>query len=374
MPEIAAAWPQAVQLLAESGSNANIITFNATATACARGRQWQASLDLVQEMLRRGIEPSPSTWGAQAAACERGSHWTGALQTLDDSRTHGIEPHVITISSVIKACGTAQRWDLSLRLLHEAQARGIDVDVITFNCTLGALSRSARWQQAQTLLSEMEGSHCLPDDVSYKLVADALRGAPGDAALQVASPSRAQFKSSLPIDKSALEGRLYGHEPVLCTAVVEALLSAKTDAEHVVDATFGGGGHSRALLRHLPSTSKVFAFDVDASAMAEAGRTASSDPRLVPRHAAFGSLHQVLPPGLALRGLLADLGVSSMQLDRKHRGFSPIEDGPLDLRMVSVVSFARGGQCFYLNELILRKINGPVPPGVFRLPDSPLRG
>ncbi|CAE7233443.1 unnamed protein product [Symbiodinium necroappetens] len=68
----AAAWPQAVQLLSESGSHANIITFNATATACARGRQWKVSLDLVQEMLRRGIEPSPSTWGAQAAACERG--------------------------------------------------------------------------------------------------------------------------------------------------------------------------------------------------------------------------------------------------------------------------------------------------------------
>lgn len=122
--------------------------------------------------------------------------------------------------------------------------------------------------------------------------------------------------------------------------MVEALLSAKTDAEHVVDATFGGGGHSRALLRHLPSTSKVFAFDVDASAMAEARRTAASDPRLVPRHAAFGSLDQVLPPGLALRGLLADLGVSSMQLDRKHRGFSPMEDGPLDLRMNSEIGLS----------------------------------
>src|SRR6201996_1397546 len=108
----------------------------------------------------------------------------------------------------------------------------------------------------------------------------------------------------------------------------------------IVDATLGLGGHSTAIARRLGGAGKLICFDRDPEAMAKAKARLAAlaeelgpempQVRYVPR--AFSEIAEEIEPD-SLDGLLADFGVSSMQLDEAHRGFSFRSDGPLDMRM-----------------------------------------
>jgi 16S rRNA (cytosine1402-N4)-methyltransferase len=103
-----------------------------------------------------------------------------------------------------------------------------------------------------------------------------------------------------------------------------------------IDATFGRGGHARAILARLGPTGRLLALDRDPDAVAAGGDLAAVDPRFRVERARFGDVLSVAErAGLRGRvnGLLADLGVSSPQLDRAERGFSFGAEGPLDMRM-----------------------------------------
>ena len=121
------------------------------------------------------------------------------------------------------------------------------------------------------------------------------------------------------------------HKTVLLNEAVEAL-RIKADGAYV-DATFGRGGHSRAILARLGSSGKLIAIDRDPEALASAA--AISDPRLAVFYMEFGRIGQVLAEAnlTGVDGVLLDLGVSSPQLDSAARGFSFRLDGPLDMRM-----------------------------------------
>lgn len=121
------------------------------------------------------------------------------------------------------------------------------------------------------------------------------------------------------------------HVPVLLDEVLKNLITAEKGT--YVDATFGRGGHSYAMLQKLASNGRVIAFDRDDEAVAE-GRKAT-DPRLSVTHGRFGQLGQLLAArGVeVVDGVLMDIGVSSPQLDSPERGFSFSHDGPLDMRM-----------------------------------------
>ena len=120
------------------------------------------------------------------------------------------------------------------------------------------------------------------------------------------------------------------HDPVLLDEVVEAL--AIRAGETHVDATFGAGGYSRAM---LAQGAQVYAFDRDPDALAEADIEPELANRLTLIAARFSEMQAELETrGVApVDGVAFDIGVSSMQLDRAERGFSFQEDGPLDMRM-----------------------------------------
>jgi 16S rRNA (cytosine1402-N4)-methyltransferase len=121
------------------------------------------------------------------------------------------------------------------------------------------------------------------------------------------------------------------HRTVLLAEAVEAL-AVKPDGVYV-DATFGRGGHSRALLARLGPAGRVIALDRDPAAVQAAA--AIEDARFAIRHARFAQLTEVLD-GLGVKqvdGVLFDLGVSSPQIDEAERGFSFRADAPLDMRM-----------------------------------------
>ena len=124
------------------------------------------------------------------------------------------------------------------------------------------------------------------------------------------------------------------HVPVLRDQVITGL----EPGEHgiVVDATYGRGGHTRAILARLGAGGRMLVIDRDPAAVAQARLEWSGDQRIEIVHAPFSRLHAILDDhGLSGRvtGVLFDLGVSSPQLDDRNRGFGFSHDGPLDMRM-----------------------------------------
>lgn len=119
------------------------------------------------------------------------------------------------------------------------------------------------------------------------------------------------------------------HDPVMLRECME-LLAIRPSGTYV-DVTFGGGGHSRALLNLLGPEGRLFAFDQDPDAFANA----PEDPRFCLIPANFEHMQRFLRAhGVTqVDGILADLGVSSHQFDAAQRGFSLRESGPLDMRM-----------------------------------------
>lgn len=123
------------------------------------------------------------------------------------------------------------------------------------------------------------------------------------------------------------EAAMY-HSPVMLEASVDGL-SVRPDGVYA-DVTFGGGGHSRAILSRLTS-GRLYAFDQDR----EAERNLPDDDRIVFLNHNFRFMTNFLKlyGALPVDGIIADLGVSSHQFDQPGRGFSIRTDGPLDMRM-----------------------------------------
>ena len=119
------------------------------------------------------------------------------------------------------------------------------------------------------------------------------------------------------------------HTPVLLEESIKSLSIRKGGI--YADVTFGGGGHSRAILKQMDETGRLFAMDRDQDALANAPQ----DERLTLIHNNFRFLRNYLHLyGVdCIDGILADLGVSSHQFDTEQRGFSFRFDSPLDMRM-----------------------------------------
>ena len=136
-------------------------------------------------------------------------------------------------------------------------------------------------------------------------------------------------------------GSKFGHVPVLLKEAIE-FLAVKRGGTYI-DATVGLGGHSYEIAKRLGAPGHLIGLDKDPAALAEAGvrlrisdlgqsgRAAADWPRIELRQASFASLAEVRGP--MADGLLADLGVSSLQFGDAARGFSFQAEGPLDMRM-----------------------------------------
>lgn len=119
------------------------------------------------------------------------------------------------------------------------------------------------------------------------------------------------------------------HNPVLLIKSVDDLVTNPSGT--YVDCTFGGGGHSREILRRLSEKGKLYAFDQDLDAL----KNTIEDPRLTLINQNFRFLENALMMyGVSsVDGILADFGVSSHQFDEAERGFSTRSNAPLDMRM-----------------------------------------
>src|SRR5271165_5192243 len=132
--------------------------------------------------------------------------------------------------------------------------------------------------------------------------------------------------------------RRFGHVSVLLNQAIEFLAVQRGGT--VIDSTIGLAGHAWELAKRLGAAGRLIGFDKDPEALERARQRLSSPPpelagdwpRIELVHASFAEVAQHVAPAAA-DGLLADLGVSSMQLEDAARGFSFQADGPLDMRM-----------------------------------------
>jgi 16S rRNA (cytosine1402-N4)-methyltransferase len=131
------------------------------------------------------------------------------------------------------------------------------------------------------------------------------------------------------------------HLPVLLDEVMEHLI---TNPDGIyVDATFGRGGHSQAILERLSPEGRLFTLDKDPEAVEHARQRFAKDKRFVIQHGSFAELQEYLTNMDCfgkINGILFDLGVSSPQLDDAGRGFSFMRDGKLDMRMNSAAGIS----------------------------------
>ena len=158
------------------------------------------------------------------------------------------------------------------------------------------------------------------------------------------------------------------HYPAMLEETVEAL--ALEGVEVVVDATFGGGGHARRILRELDPEGRVIGIDLDPEAAARAEGLAEEDRRFTFRPGAYDEvLEGLVAEEVNVGAVLFDLGLSSYQIDEAARGFSYVREGPLDMRMdpergVSAADFLNDAEPAEIADVLVRY--GDVPRGEAR--------
>ena len=121
------------------------------------------------------------------------------------------------------------------------------------------------------------------------------------------------------------------HTPVMLDKCIEAMNLSQ--GKVFVDVTYGGGGHSAAILKNLSEDAKLYAFDQDAEA--RANKIDDKRLTLIGQNFKYLKNYINLYKASPVDAILADLGVSSHQFDKGERGFSTRFDGPLDMRMDS---------------------------------------
>ena len=152
------------------------------------------------------------------------------------------------------------------------------------------------------------------------------------------------------------------HQPVLLDEVLDALSLEQHREGIFVDATFGRGGHSAAILQRLSEHGRLIALDRDPAAIAAGREKFEGETRLSLVHRAFAQLQAALgDAGMTevagrVSGVLFDLGVSSPQLDDAVRGFSFMRDGPLDMRMDNTSGISAAEWLVKISERDLQKV------------------
>lgn len=131
-----------------------------------------------------------------------------------------------------------------------------------------------------------------------------------------------------------METKMAMHQSVLLNESIQGLAIKKNGI--YFDGTFGRGGHSQEILNHLGEQGRLYAIDKDIDAITHASERFAEDKRFHIFQGSFARIEEFAIKADVLGkvdGILLDLGVSSPQLDNPERGFSFMQDGPLDMRM-----------------------------------------
>mmetsp|Transcript_19334 Transcript_19334/g.53077 ORF Transcript_19334/g.53077 Transcript_19334/m.53077 type:complete len:635 (+) Transcript_19334:70-1974(+) len=382
-------WAPACAFLGElvrGGLEPNTIACNAAISACSSEGCWPVATAMIRDMQRARHAVDSITINAGVSACSMDGQWERAVRLCSKMHRRATRPDVVSYNAAIKACEVGRCWGPPLALLEEMAAGDVVPDTTTYNVALSAFEKAQQWKSALMCLEDMLRGGFEPDRIAFTTVATACeRCRELTAAVKVAMklavprpPGRAAATSDRPRQpaqqpassvRSALaaggyaqredvDAPVFQHVSVMLPEVVEAFAAADlAEGAIVVDCTLGGAGHSEALLEQCPGV-RLLGIDRDERALEAAGarlrRFGHERVRLMRGDFGDVSTH-IRSSGWCdgasqVAGILADLGVSSPQLDCPERGFSFRADGPLDMRMDGGASGTRPA-AWYLAHL-----------------------
>ncbi|CAK9020895.1 unnamed protein product [Durusdinium trenchii] len=137
----------------------NTFSYSAAISACEKAGNWSVMLLLLEDMLLERVPWNVVTCSACIAACEKGREWRRALQMLRQMRAAEVEPNTFSYNSAISACERGSQLTNALELLQEMDRVEIRQDVVTYGSAIFACEHGGQWHTALKLLEEMGGRH-----------------------------------------------------------------------------------------------------------------------------------------------------------------------------------------------------------------------
>ncbi|OLP93045.1 Pentatricopeptide repeat-containing protein, chloroplastic [Symbiodinium microadriaticum] len=173
---------------------ANLITFNANITACARSSQWQSSLALLLELRERKLEPDCTSYNSTITACERGSAMQMASEVLVQMHDAGVQADLYTYNASLSGHGKDAKWEIAMQLLVAMARRRTEPDVVSFGAALSACEKASQWLAAVQLLGTMRSTRLDPNVIIYSTsISACAKSSQWQCALHVLRELQAQF-------------------------------------------------------------------------------------------------------------------------------------------------------------------------------------
>jgi pentatricopeptide repeat protein len=163
------------------GAVPDVISYNAAISGCARAREWQRAVALLERMEKRGIEPTVISYNTAISACAKGGQWRRAIKLLGKMEKRGLTPDAISYSSAICACEESKRWREALSLLERMEGRGLTPPVGTYTAVMQTLVSASQHDAGVALLERVHASpHVANSYPTHFVLLNACRHA-GDA-------------------------------------------------------------------------------------------------------------------------------------------------------------------------------------------------
>eukprot|EP00953_Heterococcus_sp_UTEX-ZZ885_P003307 2313-Heterococcus_DN1.PRE.1 len=145
------------------------VSYAAAINACSKGGQWQPAVDLLRELLQKGLKPDVTTYTATIDACSATGQWQQAVQLLREmQQQQQLTPDVMAFNCAISACQKGGNWQLAIELLREVQTAGLKPDQIMYRCLIDALHGADELDKAETMYLEMREQRLVADHWSAR--------------------------------------------------------------------------------------------------------------------------------------------------------------------------------------------------------------
>ncbi|CAJ1375955.1 unnamed protein product [Effrenium voratum] len=152
-----------------SSAAANVFSWSATISACAKGSEWSKALGLFALMPEKRVAPNTVTYGAAISACAKGSRWEQAVAWLSETRRlRALD--VLSYSATIGACEKGSQWQRALGLFECMPRMQLRPNLFSFDAAINASQKGRQWQQALGFFTAMPRAQVAPDLYCYNAV------------------------------------------------------------------------------------------------------------------------------------------------------------------------------------------------------------
>jgi pentatricopeptide repeat domain-containing protein 1 len=163
-------WERSLNLMREmrsKGIEPDVVCFSAAINACAKARQIKEALVLFREMRVHGLRPDLISYNALIGACSKCGFYKGAIAAIEEMRKDGMQPDVITYNAAISACANAGYPDMATKFLEDMQTDGLEPDVITYSAVIDACSKGKKGERALEVFDDMKLRGLQPNVITY---------------------------------------------------------------------------------------------------------------------------------------------------------------------------------------------------------------